>query len=63
MAKAYLGAVDATFEGQSREKKVALVEEVTDAVESTLGAPRERTGVVLREVPAAHRAVGGVPAG
>jgi 4-oxalocrotonate tautomerase len=51
------------IEGRSREKKVALMKEVTDAVENTLGVPRDSIRVVLREVPAEHWAVGGVPRG
>ena len=51
------------IEGRSKEKKVALMKELTDAVENTLGVPRERIRVVLREVPPEHWAVGGVPKG
>lgn len=51
------------IEGRSKDKKVALMKALTDAVESTIGAPRESIRVVLREVPAEHWAVGGVPKG
>ena len=51
------------IEGRSKEAKNALMKALTDAVESTIGAPRESIRVVLREVPAEHWAVGGVPKG
>ncbi len=51
------------IEGRSKEKKVALMKRLTDAVEETIGAPRESIRVVIREVPAEHWAVGGVPKG
>ena len=51
------------IEGRSKEKKVALMKAVTDAVETSIGAPRESIRVVIREVPAEHWAVGGVPKG
>jgi 4-oxalocrotonate tautomerase len=49
--------------GRTDEQKRKLFESVTTAVETSLGAPRESIRVVLREVPAAHWAVGGVPKG
>lgn len=51
------------IEGRTREQKVALMKALTEAVVSTVGAPRESVRVVLREVPAEHWAVGGVPKG
>ncbi len=51
------------IEGRTKEQKVALMRALTDAVESTIGAPRESVRVVLREVPPEHWAVGGVPKG
>ncbi len=51
------------IEGRTKEKKVALMKRLTDAVEETVGAPRESIRVVIREVPAEHWAVGGVPKG
>ncbi len=51
------------IEGRPKEKKVALMKRITDAVEETVGAPRETIRVVIREVPAEHWAVGGVPKG
>jgi 4-oxalocrotonate tautomerase len=56
--------VDVTLiEGRSKEQKNALIKALTDAVESTIAAPRESIRVVLREVPAENWAVGGVPKG
>ncbi|HET9621068.1 MAG TPA: 2-hydroxymuconate tautomerase [Kofleriaceae bacterium] len=51
------------IEGRSKEQKRALMASVTDAVERSIGAPRETIRVILREVPAEHWAVGGVPKG
>ena len=51
------------IEGRSKEKKVALMKRLTDVVEETVGAPRDSIRVVIREVPAEHWAVGGVPKG
>jgi len=42
------------IEGRTKEAKRALMKALTDAVESTVGAPRESIRVVLREVPAEH---------
>lgn len=51
------------IEGRSPEMKKALMKEVTEAIHHSIGAPMEAIRVVLREVPAAHWAVGGVPKG
>ena len=51
------------IEGRSKEKKVALIKKLTDAVEESIGAPRESIRVVIREVPPEHWGVGGVPKG
>ena len=48
------------LEGRPKEKKLALIKAVTDAVESTLEVPRESVRVILREVPPEHWGVGGV---
>jgi len=48
-------------EGRSDEKKEALIKAVTDATEQSIGAPLESIRVLLREVPAQHFAVAGVP--
>jgi 4-oxalocrotonate tautomerase len=56
--------VDITLiEGSTPEQKRALIKEVTDAVERTLNKQRDKIRVILREVPAAHFAVGGEPKG
>lgn len=49
--------------GRSKEMKLALIKAVTDAVETSVGAPRETIRVLLHEIPAEHWAVGGVPKG
>lgn len=51
------------IEGRSPEKKRAMIKEVTEAVHRSIDAPMEAIRVVIREVPAAHWAVGGVPKG
>ena len=47
------------IEGRSFEKKKKMVEDVTNAVVSSLGAPREAVRIFIREVPAWHFAAGG----
>jgi 4-oxalocrotonate tautomerase len=49
--------------GRTKDQKRALLQAVTTAVETSIGAPRETIRVVLHEVPAEHWAVGGVPKG
>lgn len=51
------------FEGRTPEKKVRLMEKVTQAVVEAIDATPESVQVVLRELPAANFAVGGVPKG
>jgi 4-oxalocrotonate tautomerase len=51
------------IEGRTPEAKRALMRRLTDVAEETLGAPRASVRVVIREVPAAHWAVGGEPKG
>lgn len=46
------------IEGRPFEKK-KMVEEVTDAIVSSLGAPREAVRIIIREVPAWHFAAAG----
>ncbi len=54
--------IDVTLvEGRTPEAKRALLQELTDATERALGAPRESIRVLIREVPADLFAVGGVP--
>ena len=50
-------------EGRPAEARAALMKQITDVVETTLGAPRQSIRVIIREVPAFHFAVGGVPKG
>jgi 4-oxalocrotonate tautomerase len=47
-------------EGRTRDQLRTLITRLTDAAETSLGAPRETIRVVLREVPPAHYAVGDV---
>lgn len=47
------------IKGRSFELKEKLVKEVTQAVVSSIGAPREAVRVILREVPPWHFAAGG----
>ncbi len=47
------------LEGRDAKRKERLIREVTDAVERTLGVPRESIRVLLREVPPEHWGIGG----
>jgi len=47
------------IEGRSFEKKKKMVEAVTNAIVSSLDAPREAVRVIIREVPSWHFAAGG----
>lgn len=47
------------IEGRSKEKKAALVRELTDAVERTLEVPRAAIRVLLHEIPAENWGVAG----
>lgn len=51
------------IEGRPPERKRAMMKEVAEAVQRTLDAPLDSIRVVIREVPAAHWSVGGVPKG
>lgn len=51
------------IEGRSPDRKRAMLQEVAEAVQRTLDAPLESIRVLIREVPAAHWSVGGVPKG
>ncbi|MGB8736541.1 MAG: 2-hydroxymuconate tautomerase, partial [Rhodomicrobium sp.] len=46
------------IEGRTQDQKQALAKKVTDAVEESLGAPRDTVRIILREVPKHHFAVG-----
>ncbi len=50
-------------EGRGKEKKCALIKEVTDAIVHSLETPPQSVRVILREVPGEHFAVGGEPKG
>jgi 4-oxalocrotonate tautomerase len=47
-------------EGRSPEQLRTLISKLTDAVETSVQAPRASIRVVLREVPATHWAAGDV---
>ena len=49
--------------GRTKEQKKKLFEAITAAVVEHAAVPPEAVRVVLREVPAEHWAVGGVPKG
>ena len=51
------------MEGRSRERKAALIAELTDTAERVLEVPRASIRVLLREVPAEHWGIGGTAAG
>lgn len=56
--------VDITLiEGRTAEKKVRLIEKVTDAVVEAIDAPRESVRVLIREIPPQHFGAGGKPKG
>lgn len=56
--------VDITLiEGRSPEKKVRLIEKVTDAVVEAIDAPRDSVRVLIREIPPQHFGAGGKPKG
>ena len=47
-------------EGRTPEQLRSLISTLTDAVVTSVGAPRDAIRVVLREVPATHWAAGDV---
>lgn len=47
------------LEGRPFEKKKKMVEAVTEAIVTTLEAPRDSVRIIIREVPAWHFAAGG----
>ncbi len=56
--------VDITLiEGRSAKAREQLMREVSETVSRCLGAPLDSIRVILREVPAYHWSVGGVPKG
>jgi 4-oxalocrotonate tautomerase len=48
-------------EGRSPEQKKVLAEKVTDAVQESIGAPRQAIRVAIYELPAAHWFIAGAP--
>jgi 4-oxalocrotonate tautomerase len=48
------------IEGRSPEQKKAMFKAVTDAIVTSLGAPREAVRITLNEVPMEHFSVGGL---
>lgn len=50
-------------QGRPADARLALMKEITDVVERTLGAPRQSIRVIIREVPPFHFAVAGEPKG
>lgn len=48
------------LEGRSREKKAALIRELTDAAVRAIDAPIQSVRVIIREVPPEHFAAAGV---
>jgi 4-oxalocrotonate tautomerase len=47
--------------GRTDEAKERMIEEVTEAIVRTSGAPPEAVTVILHEIPKAHWARGGKP--
>ncbi|MDI3469829.1 MAG: hypothetical protein OJF62_001892 [Pseudolabrys sp.] len=50
-------------EGRTPEQKKALAEKVTDAVQESIGAPRQAIRIAIYEIPTAHWFIAGVPSG
>lgn len=51
------------IEGRSDEAKGCLHKKVAAAVHEAVGAPLDAVRIIIREVPAAHFSVGGMPKG
>ncbi|PCI54588.1 MAG: 4-oxalocrotonate tautomerase [Alphaproteobacteria bacterium] len=49
------------IEGRSEKDKCKLIEDVTNAVENSIGAPRQEIRVLLHEIPACNWGVAGKP--
>ncbi|MCS4505825.1 2-hydroxymuconate tautomerase family protein [Arhodomonas aquaeolei] len=47
------------LEGRPKEKRVALIRNVTHAIAESLDVPAERVRVVVQEVPLDHWGIGG----
>lgn len=48
------------LEGRTADDKERLIQALTDAAISSIGAPRQSVRIILREMPPSHFAVGGV---
>lgn len=54
--------IDVTIlKGRPPEKRLALMQALTQAAVDSLGVPADSVRVMLREIPGEHFAVGGVP--
>ncbi|HLN24357.1 MAG TPA: 2-hydroxymuconate tautomerase [Patescibacteria group bacterium] len=51
------------MEGRTKQQKADLMKAVTEAVVTSVSAPAAAVRVILREIPAEHFAVGGIPKG
>jgi len=51
------------MEGRTKQQKADLMKAVTEAVVASIAAPAAAVRVILREIPAEHFAVGGIPKG
>lgn len=47
------------LEGRSAEAKERLIQALTEAAATSIGAPRESVRIILREMEAGHFGVGG----
>jgi 4-oxalocrotonate tautomerase len=50
------------LEGRPPEKVKELIENLTDTVSETLGAPKQSVRVLVTEMPKTHWGIAGVPA-
>lgn len=50
------------MEGRTQQQKEELIEQVTDAVVSSISSPRENVTVMISEIPKANFGIGGVTA-
>jgi len=51
------------MEGRTKQQKADLMKSVTEAVVTSVSVPATAVRVILREIPAEHFAVGGIPKG
>ena len=50
------------LEGRPAEKVEEVIQNVTDTISATLGAPKENVRVRVTEIPKSHGGIGGTPA-